>query len=333
MTDARLGIGLVGLGRHGMRYAKHLVDGFPGARLAGFMRRDRAQAAKDADLLGAPAYPDAEGLLAAKDVDAVAVVVPPAFHLDLVRAALRHQKPVLLEKPAALNLADGKRMRQAARETGIPVMVAQTMRYNETVTAIRAQRARLGRIHALRLSQRFESSPTPWIYDPKIAGGGTMLHTGVHGFDLLRFLSGQEGVQVSAEIGTVAHGPFEDHFNAIVRLEDGAVATVSGCRATSGRTGALELVGDRGQIVADHVLRTAMFISGNTATPIPIPDPVSTIACVLEDFVRAVETGDPVPIPLDEGLRAVALVEAAYLAARNGRATRIPTLDEEGDSE
>jgi predicted dehydrogenase len=326
MTNPQLGLGIIGLGRHGMRYAKHLLEDFPGARLAGFTRRDTHQAAVQAKELGVPAYPDYRELIAAPDVDAVIVVVPPALHPEIMRSAAERQKPVLLEKPAALNLEDGGRIRKAVERAGIPVMVAQTMRYNETVAVIREETHRIGRLHSIRISQRFEPSPTSWIYDAG-AGGGTMLHTGVHGFDLLRFLTGQEGIRVSAVTGTAGRGPFEDNFSALVELSDNSIGTVSGSRVTSGRTGAIELAGETGQIVADHVFRTAVFVNGSTATPIPLPPPAPTVALVLRDFVAAVERQAPMPVTLDDGLKAVALVEAAYAAARTGCAVGVTALD------
>ena len=322
MTDSRLGIGIIGMGRHGLRYARHLLEDVPNARLAGFTRRDAERAAKAAQELGAPAYHDYRDLIAASDVDALVIVVPPALHPEIMRTAAERGKPVLLEKPAALHLDDGRRIRESVRASGLPVMVAQTMRYNETVTAIRNEMPRIGRVHSIRISQRFEPSPTSWIYDPS-AGGGTMLHTGVHGFDLLRFLTGLEAIRVCAEIGTAGRGPFEDNFSCVVQLSENAIGTISGSRVTSGRTGAIELAGDAGQIVADHVLRTAVFLSGPSLAPIPLPPPAPTVAMALQDFVNAITGGTPIPITLDDGLRAVALVEAAYVAARTGRATPV----------
>ena len=326
MTNSRLGIGIIGLGRHGMRYAKHVLEGLPNARLAGFTRRDTNQAAIQSKELGAPAYEHYRQLIAAPDVDALVVVVPPILHPEIMRNAAESGKPVLLEKPAALNLEDGRRIRDVVEKHNIPVMVAQTMRYNETVTTIKAEMPRVGRLHSIRLSQRFEPSPTSWIYDPS-AGGGTMLHTGVHGFDLVRFLTGQEVHRVSAEVSTAGRGPFEDNFSAVLQLSDNAIGTLSGSRVTAGRTGAIEVAGDAGQIVADHVLRTAVFINGSSVTPIPLPPPAPTVAMTLKDFVTAVETGEAMPITLLDGLRAVALVDASYQAARTGHAVPVDALE------
>jgi predicted dehydrogenase len=327
MPRAQLGIGLVGTGRHGLRYARHLKEGVPGLRLAGFARQDPAQIHDLARELGCPGSADYRDLLARPDVDAVVVAVPPSLHLEIVGAALQAGKPVLLEKPAALNLAEGKRMLQSARHAGVPVMVAQTMRYNETVVAVRNATPRLGRIHSLRVSQRFEPSPTPWIQDPRRAGGGAMLHTGIHGFDLVRFLSGLEGERVSAEVQIAGGGEVDDNFSAVVRLVGGsAVATVSGCRATNSRTGAIEIAGERGQLVADHVLGHAWLVTGKTAEPLTVDAPVATLLETLLGFSRALREDAPMPIPLVEGLRAVALVDAGYASARSGCAVPVEAV-------
>jgi myo-inositol 2-dehydrogenase/D-chiro-inositol 1-dehydrogenase len=154
-----------------------------------------------------------------------------------------------------------------------------------------------------------------------------MLHTGVHGFDLLRFLTGQEALRVTALVSTSGRGPFEDNFSVVLQLSDNAIGTVSGSRVTSGRTGAIEVAGDTGQIVADHVLRTAVFINGSTVTPIPLPAPAPTVTLVLKDFLTALETQRPMPITLLDGLRAVALVDAAYQAAHTGRSVPVALLE------
>jgi len=63
-------------------------------------------------------------------------------------------------------------MLDVVRAAGIPLMVAQTLRYNSVVRCLLAARERLGPIHALCLSQRFEPSRLGWIDDPVVAGGG-----------------------------------------------------------------------------------------------------------------------------------------------------------------
>ncbi len=323
----QIGVGLIGVGRHGSRYARHIGQDCPALRLVAIARRDADAARRQASEFGCRAYHDYHELMAAPDVEAVIVVVPPTLHVDIIAATAARRLAVLLEKPVAVSVAAGQRMLQAIRAAGNPVMVAQTLRYNGVVRALLDARARIGRIHALRLSQRFEPSRPGWIDDPALAGGGIMLHTGVHSFDLARLFTGLEAERVSCEMTCVKTQHTEDNFSAVIRFTDGAtLASVAGSRATASRNGPIELVGEHGQLVADHLLNTAYSIHGTTVSPIEVPPPVATVPAVLRDFAAALQRGGPMPIPLEEGLRAVAIAEACYRAGRSGHAESVARI-------
>ena len=319
---SRIGIGLIGVGKHGLRYATHITrDLSAELRLVAIARRDRAAARLQAAEFGCKMYDDYRELIAAPDVDAIIVVVPPTAHPPIMEAAAAARRPVLLEKPAAANVTDGQRILRAVRAAGIPVMVAQTVRYASVVGLLLQERETIGRLHALRLSQRFEPSRPGWIDDPAVAGGGMTLHTGVHVFDLARLLTGLEVDRVSCEMAKVGTARTEDNFAAVIRFGRGAVlASIAGSRATASRSGAIEMAGERGQLVADHVFNTASIVRGTVSTPLLVPPSVPTVLEVLRDFTRALRSGGPMPIPLEEGLRAVAIADACYASAGSGKA-------------
>ncbi len=123
---ARLGIGLIGAGKHGVRYAHHITEDLPNLRLVALARRDLAIARQQAAQFGCRAYGHYAELIAAPDVEAIVVVVPPTLHPQIIEAVAAARKPVLLEKPAAVSMAEGRRVLQTVRAAGIPVMVAQT---------------------------------------------------------------------------------------------------------------------------------------------------------------------------------------------------------------
>ncbi len=324
---ARVGIGLIGVGKHGIRYARHIVQDLPHLRLVAIARRDLGLARQQAGELGCRAYGHYGDLITAPDVEAVIVVVPPTLHCDIMQAVAAARKPVLLEKPAAVNMADGRRILEAVRAAGIPVMVAQTLRYSAVVRTVMAARAEIGRLHSLRLSQRFEPSRPAWIDDPAVAGGGIILHTGVHSFDLLRVLSGLEAERVSCAMRSVHTARTEDNFTALVEMSDGCtLASVAGSRATASRSGAIELAGEHGQIIADHALNTAAIVRGMSLTALTLPPAVATVHAVLTDFADALQRAAPMPIRLEDGLRAVAMAEACYRAARSNQAASVERL-------
>jgi predicted dehydrogenase len=326
MTPLRLG--LIGVGKHGSRYVQHIMRDFPQLRLVGLARRHFDVARVQAAELGCRAYGDYRELVAAPDVDAVIVVVPPTLHMEIIETAAAYRRPVLLEKPAAPSLDAGRRMLRAVRAAGIPVMVAQTLRYNGVVRRLLDERARLGHIHAVRIAQHFEPSRPGWIDDPAVAGGGMTLHTGVHSFDLARQLTGMEAERVSCEMTQVGTVRSEDNFSAVIRMSCGAtLVAVAGSRATASRSGAIELAGAGGMLIADHILNTAQFVYGTTVTPLPMPHPIPTVREVLGDFAMALQRGAPMPIPLEEGLRAVAIADACYRAARSGHTEGVAVIE------
>jgi predicted dehydrogenase len=325
---ARIGVGLIGVGQHGIRYARHIAADAPELKLVAIARRTIDAARPLAEELGCRVFSDYRELIAHPSVEMVIAVVPATLHLPIVEAAAAHKRTLLLEKPAAINLDDGRRMLQVARAAGIRVMVAQTLRYSEVVRTMLDARPRIGAVHALRLSQRFEPSRPGWIDDPSISGGGIVLHTGVHSFDLMRLFSGLEPDRVSCEIAVVKTARTEDNFSAVVRLDGGkALANVAGSRATASRSGPIELAGERGQLIGDHVLGTVLLVEGRNATPLPVPPTLPTVREIVRDFARVVSRDLPIPIPLEEGLRAVAVSQACYESARCGTAAAVERID------
>ncbi len=325
---AYLNLGLIGVGKHGIRYANHIRDDFSATlRLTAISRRDAVLGEQQAAAFGCRFYGDYEELLQSPDVDAVIVVVPPTLHMGIIEAAARAGKPVLLEKPAAPSMSSGRQMLAHARAAGIPVMVAQTLRYNGVVQQLLASRPAIGRIHSLRIGQRFEASRPGWIDDPTIAGGGMILHTGVHCFDLVRLLSGLEVESVSCELSMVGTARSEDNFSVVLRLSDGVgLANVAGSRATASRSGGIEIVGEHGQLIGDHVLNSATLVQGTKVESLSLPAPVATVRAAVADFTEAVRRGAPMPIAFEEGLRAAAIAAACYRAAASHAAVRVESI-------
>jgi predicted dehydrogenase len=324
---ADLGLGVIGAGRHGVRYLRHLAQGdVAGVRLAGVARHDPAKVPETAESFGCRAYAGYPEMLADPGIEAVAVVVRPDLHREIVEAAAAAGKAVLLEKPAALSVTDGLAMLGASRRAGVPVMVAQTLRFNAVVQALEREKERIGPMHALRLSQRFEPSPLSWVDDPAL--GGILFHTGVHSFDLVRLFSGASAVRVQCVTGRVGDVAAVNHFSAVAVLDgNGALATVSGCRATASRTGAIELAGERGQLIGDHVLGTAFRVTGRTTEPLAVPEERPTVVETVAGFARALRAGSSMPITLEDGLRAAALAEACAAASVSGASESVARID------
>ncbi len=315
MPGTTLSIGLAGLGQHGIRYARHLLAGdVPRARLVAVCRRDEGAGRAWADSRGLRFHGSPAELAADPAVDAVVAVLPPGMHPEAIEAAAAAGKPVLVEKPLAPDARRGRDALEVARRAGIPAMVAQTLRFNSVVRALRELVPTLGQLHLVAINQRFEPAGRPWLDDP--AHGGLVLNTGVHGIDLLHHLTGGRVSRAATMTRCVVTRRMEDVFAALLVIEPGSIlATLDNSRATGGRSGRIELCGERGQLVADHVHGHLAEIRGRMLRTLPVEPPVPTVREVLRAFTDAVLDGHPVPVPLEEGLAAVEGVDLVRRSA------------------
>ena len=320
----RITVGLIGAGKHGQRYAHHVRADVPELVLGALCRRDARAGAEQARALGCRFHADWRALVADPAVEAVIAVVPPTLHPAIAAAVAAAQKPLLIEKPLAPTAAAAREIVRVLGAAGVPALMAHTLRWNAVVRALRERLSSLGPLRALVLNQRFEPSPLAWLDDPQIAGGGIILHTGVHGFDLVRWLTGREVARVWCRATRVNTARTEDNFLAVLELEGSdALVAVSGSRSTAGRSGLIDVAGAHGQLLGDHALGFAHAVRGLERTPIPVGEPVPTVREALRSFVRLILDAEPPPATLEDGARAVAIAEACLASAATGRAVSL----------
>ncbi len=320
IMESPLRVGLIGVGRHGSRYAKHIHEDLPEIDLIGLWRRNADEGKRQARQYGCRYFQTYSDLLSDKSVDAVVVALPPALNVRVCEEAAYRGKHILLEKPMAINIRDSTRIRQAVSRSGVRIMVSHTLRFNAAVTAVKRFVPALGALHSVVLSQRFEPSPLGWLDQRDLSGGGVVLHTGVHSFDLLRFLTQEEVDKVSCRIDRVVTRDTEDNFSAIMTFEKShIIASVTGSRGTKGRNGLIEVAGENGQLIADHVHNYLYEIRGMERRPIELGDPVPTVYEALKAFHHSLCQEVPFPVTIDDGLNAVAIAEACYRAAETGK--------------
>lgn len=319
-------IAVIGLGKHGRRYVRHIRQDFPELHLAAICRSNPELLAADADSIGVPGYTDFREMLRSGVCDAAVAAVPPHLNLEIVELCAELGVPLLVEKPATVDLESARRMLRAASAGDAPVMVAHTLRYSGAVRALRERIAEIGEITSISLSQRFEPSSLEWLDDPTRSGGGVVLHTGIHCFDLIYHLSGLRPRRVTAQVASQNTEHTEDCCAATLELDGGVLATVSLARTTVGRVGHIEVSGTQATLSADHVLNRAHIVRGRDAIELDIGEPLPTVREIIGDFVRSVESGRGVPIPLEDGLAAVAVVDACLESARSGVVAKVAAV-------
>ncbi len=321
-----LPVGLIGLGKHGVRYLDHIQRDVPGLRVVAISRRDAEAGRSQAKGLGVRFHQDAHELVSDPAVRAVIAVVPPTLHPEIVEGCAAAGRPLLVEKPFAIDVVTAMRLQRRVEEAGLPCMVAQTLRFSAVVRTVREWVAELGRVSQVLLTQSFEPSRLDWLDDPARSGGGNVLHTGVHMFDLLRFLSGGEVVEASCFTDRVVTTETEDNFSATFALdglEGPVLGAAAGSRATRSRAGQIRIVAEAGQILADHVHGTVMLLEGRGVSRTARPDEVPTVRAVLEEFSRVARGAQQPSITAADGAAAVAIADACYRSAESGTRVRV----------
>ena len=323
----RIAVGLIGAGKHGQRYAQHIGSEVPELVLTALSRQDAAAGTGQARVLGARFHADWRALVDDPAVDAIIAVVPPTLHPAIVEAVTAAGKALLIEKPLAVTGAAAAGIVARVRATGVPCLMAHTLRWNTVVRTFRDRLPSLGPLRALVLNQRFEPSRLGWLDDPAICGGGILLHTGVHSFDLVRFLTGREVARVWCRSARVDTTRTEDNFTAILELAGGLpLVTVTGSRSSGGRSGLIDAAGANGQLVADHALGFAYTVRGLERTPVELPATVPTVREALRAFVRLVIDRERPPVAIEDGARAVLIAEACRQSAGSGTAVAVAPL-------
>ncbi len=201
------------------------------SELRAVMRRNGDKAADYARRHGVPIwYDDADALLADPEMDAVYVASPPSTHKELVLKAAEAGKPVLCEKPMALNTAEAREMIAACDAAGVPLWVAYYRRYLprfRRILELLSQGA-IGtpRGVAVRLSHPTAHFGTggkntaggdgapgralEWRVDPEIAGGGIFLDMGSHMIDFLNYAFGDAKLLGGGAANQAGYYPAED---------------------------------------------------------------------------------------------------------------------------
>ncbi|XVH33130.1 Gfo/Idh/MocA family protein (plasmid) [Haloferacaceae archaeon DSL9] len=328
-SDDTVRIGILSTAHlHAEAYANQL-ESIDGATLVGVADTDDSRgrtfaASHGVDLL------EPSSLLEA--VDAVAVCAPNAEHRTWAERAAEAGVHVLSEKPLAPEVTDARAIVDACEAAGVRLGVAMPLRFSLPVRKAKAE-LEAGVVGALQniTGTNRGRMPGGWFVDPDAAGGGAVMDHTVHIVDVVHWLTGERVEAVYVETATRFHDIRVEDVNLLsMTLADGTQFSLDGSWSKPETwdfwgDATLSLVGTDATVEVDCFAQKLKHTDSNEdGTGIDSiywgDDPNGGL---IEDFVEAAREDRPPETTGQEGVEAVAVVEAAYESADRGEVVEV----------
>jgi predicted dehydrogenase len=337
MSASKLRAAVIGLGSMGTNHAR-VYGEIDGVALVAVADPDSVRV--DACVGGGAArgYDDYRRMLDEERIDLVSVCVPTQAHLDVAAEVIARGVPLLVEKPLAATVEEGRRIAELARAAGVPLTAGHIERFNPAVVELkrRLRTGELGRVfqvHARRVG------PFP----ERVRDVGVVLDLAPHDIDVMRFLLESEITRVHAETEQRINTEREDMLIGMLRFANGVVGVLDVNWLTPTKIRELSVLGERGMFVVDYLARELMFFENDAARErqpadwaaqhlkgvsegarhaIAI-DKREPLRVELEAFVAAVRDGTPPAVSPDDALAAIAVSEALVRSASVGVAVEV----------
>jgi UDP-N-acetylglucosamine 3-dehydrogenase len=215
-ADRVLRVGVVGAGVMGTNHGR-VMAGLPGIELIGIVDPLPEHRARAVKMIGCPTFTELDQLLDA-GIDAVTIAAPTHLHHQVALACIARGIHVLVEKPIASTVAEGREIVEAARAAGVTLMVGHVERFNPAVAAVK-QAIKGEDILSIAITR---VGPFP----PRMSDVGVVIDLAVHDIDLIRWFTESDIVDVQSQLAS-AIAEREDIALLQFRTESGVLAHIN----------------------------------------------------------------------------------------------------------
>ena len=215
-SNAAIRVGVIGVGTMGSNHARVLAS-LSGVDLVGVADPEREQRELVTRVLGCPAVHDLDALFEL-GVDAVTIAAPTHLHRKIALACIDRGIHVLVEKPIAPSVEEGRDIILAARRAGVTLMVGHVERFNPAVQAIKKA------IHGEDILSIAITRVGP--FPPRMSNVGVVIDLAVHDIDLICWFTDSEIVEVQSQLSS-AMAEREDIALLQFRTASGVLANIN----------------------------------------------------------------------------------------------------------
>ena len=286
-------------------------------------------------------YEDYKDLIDTEDLDCLIISLPNFLKKECAEYAVEKGIDVFLDKPISRNYDEAKKIVHQVERKGTRLMIGSNYRYHPSVRKVKdlLGEGRIGDVHLasfeLIMNGPFSHPLTPkpvadWYLDPLKAGGGALLDLGYHLIDLNVWFFGKCDVFFS-DLQHILNLPVEDTLTVVLRSKDSGVVSVLNSGWFSkiifpefnfrvnlhGTAGLLSTDRFAPRYMRLHAVKEALKNTvkkciGRKIDYLSYTYYYASFFQVLHDFFKAVKTGSPFPIPLDEELEVMRIIDEIY---------------------
>jgi predicted dehydrogenase len=274
-------------------------------------------------------YLNYDDLLKNKQCNAVVISLPNFLHLEGATKAAEAEKDVLLEKPLARNVEEGKKILSVVSKNGVKLMMGYDLRFNPILRKIHdeiadglfgsVQIAEATNVSGGPFSPRADSvGPTqvpPWWFDRELTGGGALLDLGSHMIDLLIWNFGEVGY-VKSHLEYMFRTDLEDAASCVLKFKDGPVVTVKVGWFSKDFLRSFQVCGTTKNVLVRISPQSAVKIA-STMIKGRFGLYNSDFYLELEHFVNCLRKDEQPQPSGDDGLRGLEVIQLAYENALN----------------
>ncbi len=290
-----------------------------------------------AEMYSAKAYTNYEELLSDKSIDAISVCLPNYLHAVVSIAASKAGKHVLCEKPMATSREEAQQMIEAASATNKKLMIGHNQRFVPSHEKARQLIAsgEVGKIFSFRTAF---GHPGPegwsidgrnsWFFNKEQAFIGAMGDLGVHKTDLIRYLLGEEFVEVAGFVETNAKKDtdIDDNAVCILKSESGIIGTLAASWAYTAQSDNSTIIyGEKAILRLEDDPEYSLIVQFTNGEVVKYAlgaiqsneEGGQHTSHVIDHFVAAIVNDTDVLVPGEEGLKSLEVVLAALKSYQN----------------
>lgn len=332
-------VGVIGAGRIGKIHAENLATRVPGATVVAIADVNLKAAQELAEKLHVDrAYDDYRKIMEDKNIDAVAICSSTSTHASLMIEAAKAGKHIFCEKPIDHTFEKIDAAIAAVEKAGVKCQIGFNRRFDPNFKKVRelVQTGKIGDLQILRITSR---DPAPPSADYAKGSGGMFLDMTIHDFDMARYLSGSEVVEVYAAGGVMvdpAIGEAGDIDTAIITLKfaNGAIGTIDNSRkAVYGYDQRVEVFGSGGMAsVANNTANASVYSNADgvmSEKPLYffLERYMDSFIAEMRDFVEAIREDKPTPVTAPDGRKPVVIAMAANKSMKENRPVKLSEIE------